>query len=773
MVFPFLVQTTSSVWQTRFKRLWDKGRIWITATTVAGGVVALRLSGIIQIWELNLIDQWFRTRPLEPRDHRILIVSVTEADIQELQQWPISDANLAQLLGKIQQGQPRVIGLDLYRNFPNSPGSEQLQRVLQSMPNLVGIALLGDDEKNGVAPPAALATRHQVGFNNIVPDVDRRIRRSLLYWSADGKTYESLAIKLATQYLQPLGIKPQTVTGRHPPTLQLGTTIFPPLGGFLNGLRLPSQTGQTRVLAYDGSYVQTHAGGYQIFINYRGPTNSFDTISLMDVLRGQVSPEHWRDRIVLIGSTAESLNDFVVSPYSHPQQDVSALISGVELQANFTSQILSAVLDGRPLLKSWAEPVEWFWIWVWAWTGTYVSWRLRSPQKSFVVIIIGSAVLIALSYGLFLWGWITPCIPPLLALLTSAGVVTSYIAHAQEELKRSQEFLHHIIDSIPDPVFVKDSNHRWVMLNDAYAQLVGLPVDALLGKSVHDIFAPDQAERLREEDAWVLHHREPQETEATFMNLQGARYHVATKRSLHQDRRGNLYLVGVIRDITQRKTLEEELRRTTDALSRDNAALRLSQDQLSYLANHDPLTGLPNRKLFREQLVQSLRWAAQGQQQVALLFLDLDGFKQVNDNLGHAIGDLLLQAVARRLSTCLRASDMVARLGGDEFVVILPAIPGIQEAKRVAHKILGTLAEGFGLEGHSVQVTTSIGLSLYPNDSQDADQLIQQADTAMYRAKKCGKNRLALATGEGWNRKIATPETAEALQTSDPTTAID
>jgi diguanylate cyclase (GGDEF)-like protein/PAS domain S-box-containing protein len=676
---------------------------------------------------------------------------VTEADVQELRQWPISDAILAQLLDKIQQGQPRVVGLDLYRNFPNHPGSEQLQQVFQSMPNLVGIALLGDDEKTGVAPPPALAAHNQFGFNNIVPDVDRRIRRSLLYWSADGKTYESLAIKLVTQYLQPLGIKPETAVGRHPPTLQLGSVVFPPLGGFLNGLRLPSETGHPRVLAYDGSYVQTHAGGYQIFINYRGPTNSFETISLMDVLRGQVPPDHWRDRIVLIGSTAESLNDFVVSPYSHPQQDVSALISGVELQANFTSQILAAVLDGRPLLKSWAEPVEWIWIWLWAWTGTYVSWRLRSPQKSFLVIVIGSAVLIALNYGLFWWGWITPAIPPLLALVASAGVVTSYIAHAQEELKRSQQFLHHIIDSIPDPVFVKDSNHRWVMLNNAYAQLVGLPVEALLGKSVHDIFAPDQAERLQEEDAWVLHHRKPQETEAGFVNLQGTRYHVATKRSVHEDRGGNLYLVGVIRDITQRKTLEEELRRTTDALSRDNAALRLSQDQLSYLANHDPLTGLPNRKFFQEQLVQSLNWAAQGQQQVALLFLDLDGFKQVNDNLGHAIGDLLLQAVARRLSACLRVSDMVARLGGDEFVVILPAIPGVHEAKRVANKILATLAEGFSLEGHAVQVTTSIGLSLYPNDSQDADQLIQQADAAMYQAKKRGKNQLALATGGDGN----------------------
>jgi diguanylate cyclase (GGDEF)-like protein len=200
--------------------------------------------------------------------------------------------------------------------------------------------------------------------------------------------------------------------------------------------------------------------------------------------------------------------------------------------------------------------------------------------------------------------------------------------------------------------------------------------------------------------------------------------------------------VGVIHDITQRKSLEEELKRARDQLSQDNS-------ELSYLANHDALTGLPNRKLFLECLEQALEaanTAGHPHHQVALLFLDLDGFKEVNDTLGHSIGDLLLQAVAQRLQACLRAgSDTVARLGGDEFVVVLPNVPGPLIARRVAQKILTTLAEEFTISSHAIHITTSIGISLYPQNAQQMDSLIQSADEAMYQSKNSGKNQYTIA----------------------------
>lgn len=145
--------------------------------------------------------------------------------------------------------------------------------------------------------------------------------------------------------------------------------------------------------------------------------------------------------------------------------------------------------------------------------------------------------------------------------------------------------------------------------------------------------------------------------------------------------------------------------------------------------------------MFYECLHNSLEIASSNQELVALLFLDLDGFKSINDTLGHNVGDLLLKTVASRLKKCLRGSDTISRLGGDEFTVILPAIPGREEAAKVAEKIRDAIMQPFILEEHTVSITTSIGISLYPIDGQDPEILVKNADTAMYRAKELGRNQ--------------------------------
>jgi diguanylate cyclase (GGDEF)-like protein len=162
---------------------------------------------------------------------------------------------------------------------------------------------------------------------------------------------------------------------------------------------------------------------------------------------------------------------------------------------------------------------------------------------------------------------------------------------------------------------------------------------------------------------------------------------------------------------------------------------------LRYLAYHDALTGLANRKQFYERLSQSIDWAHKNNQLVGLMFLDLDGFKQVNDTLGHDTGDQLLRVVAQRLTSSLRSSDIVSRLGGDEFTVILPGIPQLEYVAKVAEKILETLSQVFLLEGQNVFVTVSIGISIYPLDGEVEETLIKNADAAMYRAKQLGRNQ--------------------------------
>ena len=170
---------------------------------------------------------------------------------------------------------------------------------------------------------------------------------------------------------------------------------------------------------------------------------------------------------------------------------------------------------------------------------------------------------------------------------------------------------------------------------------------------------------------------------------------------------------------------------------------------LQHIARHDPLTDLPNRELFHDRLQTSLNWAERNQTPLALLYLDLDKFKQVNDTLGHPIGDLLLQEVAHRLKQCVRESDTVGRVGGDEFLVLLHGIPQPEQALLVAEKIRVALARPFDLAGHRVQVFPSIGVALYPDHSDDYKQLIRYADEAMYVAKKGGGNCFQITSRPG------------------------
>ncbi len=716
------------VWTQLMQAVRGNGRVWATALGVAGCVIALRLTGLLQPFELGTLDEFFRLRPLEPVDDRIVIVGLNESDVQRFN-WPIPDITLTQLLQKIEAAKPRAIGLDFYRDLPSGSSQSALDQTFRDIPHLIGIEQIKDRETDGVAPPPVLAELGQVGFNNVIFDPDRKVRRSFLYWQkqSDGKLYQSFSLKLALTYLQANGIEEQAALD-NPRNLRLDRAIFP----------------QFRF--NDGVYAQADDGAYQILVNFHGPAHHFRTVSVADILDGRVSAEGLRDRIVLIGSTATSLKDLIPTPYSSSWTKAPELMAGVELQANFISQIISTTLDGRTLLKVWAEPGEWLWIWAWAFVGTHLSWRLRSPSLSIWAsggLSVGLAVGCYLS---FLLGWIVPMVPPLVALWGSAIVIISHLAHSEEELQRSKEFLHGIIQTIPDPIFVKDKNHRWIVLNEAYSKFLGKPIKELVNKSDYDVFPKHEADVFRQQDELIFKYGNEVEHEEKFTSLNGTTYQIETKRSLHKDAAGNLFLVGIIRDITQRKTVEEELRRTTEELSQSNAELRLSQNRLNHLVNHDALTGLPNRNLFYERLAECLAWANINSQMVALMFLDLDGFKKINDTHGHGVGDVLLQAVAKRLAGCLRTSDLVARLGGDEFVIILPAIPNVQDVTRVAEKILATLSQAFAISGHTMFVTTSIGISIYPHDSEEIETLIQQADEAMYAAKESGKNQFIFAS---------------------------
>ncbi len=181
--------------------------------------------------------------------------------------------------------------------------------------------------------------------------------------------------------------------------------------------------------------------------------------------------------------------------------------------------------------------------------------------------------------------------------------------------------------------------------------------------------------------------------------------------------------------------------------------LKQAESAIERLAYYDSLTKLPNRWLFQDRLNQTLAQARRENQLVGLVFLDLDRFKNINDTLGHSAGDELLKEVGRRLKGCIRRSDTIARLGGDEFVIILPAINQTEDATLIARKILQAFTPPVDLSGHEVFITTSIGIAIYPNDGQDSENLVRNADTAMYQAKELGRNNYQFFSPE-MNRKV-------------------
>ncbi|MEH1909844.1 MAG: CHASE2 domain-containing protein [Nostoc sp.] len=720
----------------RLKQSLSRGhRELITAASVAVCVLFLRCIGLLQSLELAALDQFFHLRPDEPPEERIMLVVIDETYLNEVGLWPISDTKIAQLLQKLNVHKPRAIGLDIYRNFPVKTGNQELRNAYKSMPNLIGIELLTNDKNKNVSvsPPPGL-NQDQVGFNNVVFDLDGKVRRSLLYWYVDDQVHESFSMKLALLYLKSKGIIP-TKAKSNPEYLQLGKATF------------------TRFETNDGAYVRADAGGYQTLTNFPKPKYQsssgefyrFRQVSIRDVLADKVKENLIKDRIILIGSTASSLQDFLFIPYSSSLIGTAKPVPGIQLQAYFISELISAALQGRPLLKVWPDLVEYLWIFIWSYLGAVTTWQIRHATISLLSILVSCFVLTLSAYLAFLYGWWIPLIPPLFSFGSSAIWMTSHIAHIQQEWKRSKEFLHHVINTIPDPIFVKNEKHQWIVLNEAYCRFIGYPNKLLIEKSDYDFFPKHEADVFRQQDEIVLQTQQPQENEEEFTNADGQTYQIATKRSLHKDAAGNFFLVGVIRDITQRKLTEEYLKRTATELFRSNNELKLKEDHLRYLAYHDPLTGLSNRKFFAEQLYESLHWAQHNNLLLGLLFIDLDGFKQVNDTLGHETGDRLLMTIAGRLSNSLRASDTVFRLGGDEFTVILRGIPNVQIAAKVAEKILSSINKPIVLDGDTIRVSASIGISIYPDNSQDSETLMKQADAAMYRAKRLGKNRYEFA----------------------------
>jgi len=294
---------------------------------------------------------------------------------------------------------------------------------------------------------------------------------------------------------------------------------------------------------------------------------------------------------------------------------------------------------------------------------------------------------------------------------------------AERTATEQLNFIGQLIEAIPSPLFFKDEQARYVGCNKAFEAFLGSPRDAIIGRSVFELSPPDLAQRYHAADQALFDTPGVQTYEASVESADGQRRDVIFNKATYFKADGQLGgLVGVITDITQRKQSE---------------ALIWMQ------ANYDALTGLPNRRLLNDRLAEFVKRTHRTHDCVAVMFIDLDRFKEVNDTLGHEAGDRLLVEAARRIVACLRESDTVARQGGDEFTVLLPGLSERAPIERIAEDIIQSLCQPFQLGNDVAYVSASIGITLCPADATTPADILKNADQAMYHAKEAGRNRFS------------------------------
>lgn len=293
--------------------------------------------------------------------------------------------------------------------------------------------------------------------------------------------------------------------------------------------------------------------------------------------------------------------------------------------------------------------------------------------------------------------------------------------HAMKVMAAGKEQYSVLLDESSDPIFSFSSEGRYLYVNRAFASGLGKNQEDIIGKTIWDMFPLDEAEKRFAAVKWVFEKGESKVLDVRVPRPDGDRYYITTVKPILNDQGVVFSVICISKEITERKQME---------------------DRLAHMAQHDALTDLPNRALFSERLLWAIGQARRHGTRLALMCLDLDNFKPVNDTFGHQVGDLLLQAAAKRMLECLRESDTIGRIGGDEFVILLPVVEQEQEALLVAEKIRASLDCPFDLPEHpGVKIASSTGIAIYPDHGDDEIQLIKNADQALYRAKREGRNR--------------------------------
>lgn len=396
-------------------------------------VVGLRSFGRLEFIEFTSYDWFIRLLPeTDNAPAPVTVIRICEEDIRNQGRWPITDATLGKALGTIVQHIPRAIGLDIYRDIPVPPGSEELDSILENHSNIIAAYKFG---QGGIPPPAVLMDTEQFGFNDILVDRGGTVRRALLFQDDGYRVFYSFALQLALIYLRDEGISPVS-DPLNPTYMRLGSTTIRPLE------------------QNDGSYVGVDARGYQFLLDFRDDQSRFPSYSISSLLSGEVDPKTINDRIVLIGIDAQSVKDAFYTPHSRGVQG-QRQVPGVYLHAHIINQLLRFATGQTSPTGVLTEKQEAFWIFLWCMAGGAIGLWVRSSWRFAVATTGGILTLSVSTYAAFVNHWWIPLAPPAICWLISASLVTAYMSN-RERRRRTilmQLFSKHVSKEVVDTIW--------------------------------------------------------------------------------------------------------------------------------------------------------------------------------------------------------------------------------------------------------------------------------------------------------------------------------
>ena len=388
-----------------------KGRQMLSAGVCISSAFLLATNlGWFESLEISVADYFARIKSIDRQiDNRILVVTIGEEDITKTGQWPMSDAVMADLVQHISQHEPAAIGLDIYRNLPVEPGVEKLSKVFEETSNIVGVEkVIGES----VPSHPTLIAKNQTASSDLMLDTDGKVRRGLLsVITPANEVRETLGTVLAMNYLLlGKGISVEAVNEDS------------------SKLALGKGTVQQFDVS-DGAYVNADAGGFQVLLNYRGNYEKFESVSMSDVLDGKLTRQMVQGKLVFVGATAASLNDWFATPVGGDQ------VPGVYIHAHLASQLMDVALEGESFLRTIPDFLEWVWVCFWIASSAVVSRSvlysssLKSEVSIWQMILrisLLSVGLVSICFALFIFGWWLPVVLPLAAMSTATTLGMGY-----------------------------------------------------------------------------------------------------------------------------------------------------------------------------------------------------------------------------------------------------------------------------------------------------------------------------------------------------------